>query len=297
MRTMLAEGREVKGLSRDPAPRLEVENRILDLTTASRSELVDTCRGVHSLVHLAGENEVEAAQRPAAAMASTTVATERIAEAAAEAGVRRFIYLSTVHVYGARIADGVILTEELRPEPRASYAIARLASEHLAAGIAHNAFELLVLRLTNSVGAPDDPSVDRWTLVANDLCRQGATRGVLELRTPGVQWRDFVALADVCSIVSAACAENAGIPSGTYNLGSGSSTTVRDLAGRVRDAFVRVGGMRPELRAPEPPAQRPEPYRVSVDRLADCGLAAQTPLDDAIEETVRFCLEHREELS
>ncbi len=275
----------------------EIETGILDLTTADRGELVDACGGADAVIHLAGENEVDAAREPAATMASTAVATERIAEAAAEAGVGRFVYMSTVHVYGDRITEGVTLTEEMRPEPRASYAISRLASEHLAAGIAREGFELVVLRLTNSVGAPDDPKIDRWTLVANDLCRQGALNGTLELRTSGVQWRDFVPLVDVCSIIAAASAVDGSLPSGTYNLGSGTPTMVRGLAEMIQDAFERLAGSRPALRAPEPGPERPEPYRVSVKRLRRHGLRAATPLADAVEETVRFCLEHREELA
>ena len=80
-----------------------------------------------------------------------------------------------------------MLTEDLRPEPRSSYAISRLASEHVAATLAGGAADVVVLRLTNSVGAPVDPAVDRWTLVTNDLCRQGALTGRLELRSSGVQ--------------------------------------------------------------------------------------------------------------
>ena len=293
---LLTAGWEVRGISREPVPWLDVETEVLDLTTADRDALVGACRGAAAVIHLAGENEVTAARRPAAAMASTAVATERTAEAAAEAGVSRFVYMSTVHVYGERIAGGVTLTEEMRPEPRASYAISRLASEHLAAGVAREGFDLVVLRLTNSVGAPYDPSVDRWTLVTNDLCRQGVVDGALELRTSGVQWRDFVALDDVCAIVAAAAGGDGTLPAGTYNLGSGEPITVRGLAEMIQDTFERLTGDRPELRAPAPESEPPEPYRVSVERLDRHGLRASTPLAEAVEDTVRFCLEHREEL-
>jgi UDP-glucose 4-epimerase len=294
--SLLARGWEVHGLSREPVPWLEIETEVLDLTTAERRALVEACRGADAVIHLAGENEVRAAQEPAAAMASTAVATERTAEAAAEAGVRRFVYMSTVHVYGERMADGVTLTEDMRPEPRASYAVSRLASEHLAAGVARDGFELVVLRLTNSVGAPYDPSVDRWTLVTNDLCRQGALDGALELRTSGIQWRDFVALDDVCSIIAAAAVADGTLPAGTYNLGSGEPITVRGLAEIIQSTFDRLTGERPELRAPPPEGEPPEPYRVSVELLERHGLHATSPLADAVEETVRFCLDHREEL-
>lgn len=290
-----SQGWDVRALVREQADHLEVEQAVGDL--AGDPEAVQPAfADVDVVVHLAGENEVAAAREPAAALASTVLATSRVAEAAAAAGVQRLVYMSTVHVYGERMTDGSTLTEDLRPEPRAPYAVARLASEHVAASLVARGIDVVSFRLTNSLGAPADPGVDRWTLVTNDLCRQGATAGRLELRSSGIQWRDFVALRDVREIVAAACRTDDPLPSGTYNLGSGKPTTVRELAELVQDVFERVAGTRPELSAPEPGPERPEPYRVSVERLATNGLRAEVPLEDAVEETVRFCLEHREAL-
>lgn len=299
MDALLERGHEVHAVVRDPEPRLSVEQTVCDLASDNSEPLRAACQGVETIVHLAGENEVMAARQPAAALGSTVVATERLIEEAGSAEVKRLIYMSTVHVYGERMEEGAVLTEDLRPEPRSSYAISRLASEHVAAMLKAGGTDLIVFRLTNSVGAPDDPSVDRWTLVANDLCRQGATAGRLELRSSGMQWRDFVALADVCSIVASAsrAGEDAVLPPGTYNLGSGRATTVRGLAEMIQDAFERVSGTRPELRAPEPEGHRPRPYHVAVERLTRHGLEGKTPLEDAVEETVRFCLDHKKELS
>lgn len=299
LRKLAADGYRLRALVREPAPRLDVAQSVFDLAEARTIDLENLCGGIDTVVHLAGENEVDAARAPAAALASTIVATERLAEAAVRTGVRRFVYMSTVHVYGARMVPDATLTEGLRPEPRATYAISRLASEHVASALASDAFELVVFRLTNSVGAPDHPNVDRWTLVTNDLCRQAALEGRLELRTSGAQWRDFIALEDVCSMVAAACrTEGKTLPSGTYNLGSGRSTTVRMLAETVQDVFARVEGKRPDLRAPdlEPEALRPKPYHVSVEHMRSRGLTAETSLVMAVEETARFCLQHREEL-
>jgi UDP-glucose 4-epimerase len=224
------------------------------------------------------------------------LATGRIVEAARETGVGRFVYMSTMHVYGTRIVEGATLTEAMRPEPRAVYAIARLASEHMAASLASAGIEAVVLRLTNSLGAPAHPAVDRWTLVSNDLSRQGVLNGELELRSSGMQWRDFVALEDVRQIVAAACREGH-VPAGTYNLGSGEPMTIRDLAGLVQDAFERCTGTRPELRAPEPEADPPKPYYVSVEHAHRHGLRTTTPIASAVEDTVRFCIEHKEALA
>jgi UDP-glucose 4-epimerase len=287
-------GCRVRALVRDPTPWLEIEQHAVELSEESAAdELAAALEGIDSVVHLAGEDEVTAAARPAAALAATVIATERVAEACAAAGTKRLVYLSTIHAYGARMAPGAILTEEMRPEPRSAYGISRLASEHVAASLANGSYELIVMRLTNSVGAPYDPAVNRWTLVANDLCRQGVVTGRLELRSSGMQWRDFVPMGDVCrALVAASDAEGRVLP-GTYNLGSGHPMRVRDLAGLVQDAFEQETGQRPELRAPEPAGEPPLPYQVSVERAAARGLLLDSPLSEAITETVRFCREHQ----
>lgn len=297
VQTLEAEGWEVRALGREWADHLDVEQVVGDLARGQDAAAAG-CRDVDAVVHLAGDNEVVAARDPAFALGGTVLATERLIEAVAEAGVKRLVYMSTVHVYGQRMVPGATLEEEMRPEPRAPYAIARLASEHTAAALAAHGVEVVILRLTNSLGAPAHPAVDRWTLVANDLCRQGVLHGRLELRSSGVQWRDFVALADVRAIVAAASRiDDPGLPAGTYNLGSGTPMTIRDLAAIVQDSFERTTGERPELEAPEPEASPPGPYHVSVERAAAHGQRAGTPVADAVEETVRFCIEHKEALA
>ena len=112
-----------------------------------------------------------------------------------------------------------------------------------------------------------------------------------------MQWRDFVPLADVRRVVAAACGRDA-VPPGTYNLGSGRPMTIRERrragAGRVR---ARTPAPAPSCTRPTPEGDAPAPYDVSVDRLADLGLRGRQPVEDAVDETVRFCIEHKEALS
>jgi UDP-glucose 4-epimerase len=275
-------GVPVRAAVRRPVGWLGGRQVAADLCAAPLGPLVE---GVEAVVHLAAPDEVAAAADPDAAVADTVTATRRLAEAAAEAGVGRFVYLSTVHVYGAALAPGAVVDETTVPEPRHPYGIAHLAAEHTAAA----AFgDLVVLRLANAVGAPAHPDVTRWTLVANDLCRQAATTGRLVLRTHGMQWRDFVTVADACRVIAAAC-DPATLPAGTYNVASGRPLTVRELAGLVADAAEVVCGTRPPLVAPDPPAEPPGPHHVSAELLAKHGLRATGALREAVVETMRFC--------
>ena len=132
--TLQVDGWDVHALVRRRAPHLSVEQTIADIDEDPEA-VAGACKGADTVVHLAGENEVAAAREPAAALGSTVLATERVVEEAKAAGVKRLVYMSTVHVYGERMIDGATLTEDMRPEPRATYAISRLASEHVAASL------------------------------------------------------------------------------------------------------------------------------------------------------------------
>lgn len=247
--------------------------------------------GVDLVVHLAGANEVAAAADPEGTIARTVQAAERVAAS----GVVRVVYVSTVHVYGEALAAGAVIHEDTLARPVHPYAMARLACEDV---FRESGVPTMVFRLTNGVGAPARVDVARWSLVANELCREGAVAGRLTLRTPGVQWRDFVALRDVVEALSGlAIAEgSSAFRPGLYNLGSGRSVTVRHLAEIVGESFVRAGEPKPELRAPPPPSDPPGPYRIDVSHLTAAGIRLSTPLREAVDETVRFCLDHASEL-
>lgn len=270
---------DVIAVVRRDTPWLPVEQVVADLTTSALEPIVE---GADAVVHLAGANE--AAPDPDAALAGTVVGSRRLAAAVTPA--TRVVYLSTFHVYGA--GSGTV-DEDTLPAPRHPYAVARLASEHLLGD-----HDLVALRLTNSVGAPIDPAVDRWSLVANDLCRQAVVDGSLTLRTHGLQWRDFVHQRDVVRIIETAL-DTGAVPANTYDLGSGRPLTIRALAGLVQDAFERLTGRRPPLHAPGPAAAHdvPDPVLVPSARLAALGLRADAPVADAVDETARFCLDHR----
>ena len=284
-------GHAVGALSRRPAPWLPVAVAPIDLVDEA-DVLPGALEGAAAVIHLAGANEARAVDDPERALTSTIVAARRVAHTCVAMGVKRVVYVSTMHVYGTALAPGASITEATVPEPRSGYAIARLTAEHVlaAAGI-----DVVVVRLTNGVGPPVAPSVDRWSLVVNDLCRQAVVAGELRLHTDGHQWRDFVSLADVCGVLAAA-ADPAAVPAGTYNLSSGRPSTVRAVAELVQDAVEETTGRRPPLHAPPTHGEPTTPYVVSPERLATLGLRATTPLRAAVDETVRFCLEHEAEL-
>lgn len=297
----------VRPVTRRPAPWLPGMPMVCEDLVANADAAVE---GADAVVHLAGANEVVTREDPDAALAATAAAARAVGVACRRQGVPRLVYVSTIHVYGESLAPGALVTEDAVPAPRSAYSIARLTCEHLlAAGIGDDA--LVVLRLSNVVGAPADLSVDRWSLLANDLCQRAAQGRSLELRTPG-QLRDFIALADVTRMVLAACDPNL-LEAGTYNLASGSTMTVAELANLVADESEHAGLGRPEIVVQSPPGgplpgvqdlggQPPTGlplleespvgagrYRIDTSRLGSRGLVATVPLGGAVADTLRLC--------
>lgn len=278
-------GVEAVPILRRPCPWLS-DGVIMDLESAPQDRLVAVLAACDAVVHLAGANEAVARGQPDWALGSTVVMARKAAAAAATVGVRRYVYVSTFHVYGADAGTNVDVIDEDHPaRPSHPYGIARLAGELL--GHAEVPDACVVLRLTNAVGPPVDARVERWTLVANELCRDAAAGRPLVLRSSGHQWRDFVDLGAAADAIAAAATGS--VPPGTYNLGSGRSTRVFDLARAVADAAERVLGRRPAVEAPAHVGPDEPPLRVDVGRLGDCIGPLRPDIDDALEATVALC--------
>ena len=112
---------------------------------ASLNDWSRALAGVDSIVHLAARVHVPGDNDEAAFYRTNTEATLRLADAAARAGVRRFIYLSTVKVMGESSHGGHPFTESDPPRPADAYARSKLASENGLRGLAGR-MEVAILR-------------------------------------------------------------------------------------------------------------------------------------------------------
>jgi nucleoside-diphosphate-sugar epimerase len=98
---------------------------------SEQPKLDDALRGIDAVVHLAGRVHVmrERASDPRAAFRRANVdATRHLAEQAAVAGVRRFVFLSSIKVNGER-TEGRPFTEVDAAAPQDAYAWSKWAAE------------------------------------------------------------------------------------------------------------------------------------------------------------------------
>ena len=250
---------------------------------------------VEAVVHLASLDEHEAARDPDLALRVSGEGTRRLLAAARTAGVSRFIYLSTFHVYGPSAPQDI--DERTPPKPAHPYGISRLAGE----GYCYENNRLsrslhsVVFRLSNGYGAPAHASVDRWSLAHNDFCRQAVSTGKIVLKTPGLQHRDMVWVGDVAQAIE--CVLRAPkLEHDLMQVGGNQSMSMLELAERVRAAAESY--LRRPVQIERPVAGSNDastPVGFSIDRLRSLGFAPRDAID---EETTRlFALLQAEETS
>jgi len=244
--------------------------------------LTTAVAGVQAVIHLAAPDEVMSRKDPDEALEVTGQGTHRLLQASLEGGVRRFLYFSTFHVYGPW-ARGRI-TEETATRPVHPYAIThRLAEDYVNWFRHEHGLETLILRLSNAIGCPADPLVDRWTLVFNDLCRQAVLSGHLRLRSDGSQVRDFITLTDVARAIEH-CLDLPDWGDGLFNLGSGRTLSVFELAKAIAAAYADSRGKRVEIEhGPGRPGESTSPFEFCIEKLLATGFVLRGSF---LEETL-----------
>jgi UDP-glucose 4-epimerase len=241
--------------------------------------------GADVFIHLAALNENDCVKYPEKAIDVNVKETWQWLEAAHKAGIQRFIYFSTAHIYGKPLEG--FYDERSLPAPVHPYAITHKAAEdYVLAYSQEKAMNNLVIRLTNSFGPPAFPTADRWTLLVNDLCRMAVNDGKMVLHSDGRQLRDFVCLQDVCTALDVLMhkPENNGV----YNLGSGVSMTVWDMALIVQESASKVLGKEIPLLRANPTQKSIPPLEISVSKLRDTGWTPVNNIASEIAGTLQY---------
>jgi UDP-glucose 4-epimerase len=267
--------------------------RCLQMDLTNDHEVRAACKGMDIIIHLAALNENESFSNPMGALLVNGAGTLRLLEAAIAAGVRRVIYFSTAHVYGSPLIGRI--TEATVPRPVHPYAIThRIAEDFVLAARSTGSLDGIVVRLSNGIGAPALAEVNRWTLVGNDLCRQAVVDHALQLKTPGLQERDFIPLSDIVhGAEHFLTLEKGTAGDGLFNLGGECSMTIRALAQLIRERCGEVLGFSPPIHAPPAGKQTfGEPLIYSIDKLKATGFHLEGSIEDEIDATLAFCHEH-----
>ena len=220
---------------------------------------VDDLEGVDAIVHMA-----ELSNDPLGELLSEVTYTVnhqgsvRLAEMAIQAGVERFVYMSSCSVYG--VADGTV-DENSAINPQTAYADCKTLVERDLKGLASDNFSPTFMRNATAFGASPR---QRFDIVLNNLSGLAWTTKRIAMNSDGTPWRPLVHGLDIAkSIYCALEAPREVIHNETFNVGSNEQNyQVREIAETVGSEFpgceVTFG----------PPGGDNRSYKVNFDKIS-----------------------------
>lgn len=192
--------------------------------------------GMDSVVHLAAQ-----VHRPDQATLETcrrinVEATRRLAEQAVEAGVRRFVFLSTVKVLGEE-SPARSFNDGDRPAPHDAYALSKYEAEQVLFELtARSGLEVVVLRPPLVYG----PGVKANFLALMDWLAKGRPLPIGALKNR----RSFCYLGNLCDAILTAV-EHPAAANRTFLVGDAETLALKDFVGLLARALGRPAHLWP----------------------------------------------------
>ncbi len=193
-------------------------------------------QGVDAVVHMA-----ELSNDPAGQLSPTITydinhkGSVRLAQLAKEAGVSRFVYMSSCSVYGVATAGDV--TEESPVNPQTAYAECKTLVERDLQPMASDDFSPTFMRNATAFGA--SPRM-RFDIVLNNLSGLAWTTNEIKMTSDGTPWRPLAHALDICkAIVCALEAPRDVVHNQIFNVGDTSNNyRVKEVAEIVASVFT-----------------------------------------------------------
>jgi UDP-glucose 4-epimerase len=240
--------------------------------------------GADVVIHLATRGYSTSQPPTASELEAERLASVELVRDAADSGVSRFIFISSIHVYGDALIGAV--TGSTSPQPTTDYGRSRLQLEReLTRQSETTAMTRVVLRMANTFGIPAMTQPATWDLLVHDLCRQAVVSNRLVLHSNGTGYRNFLALSDAVSVIAEVATDN--VPSGTYVLAGPKTYRLRDVAELVRVRAELLLGKSLTVEVSSTDMTHHQPFTFNDTSLRAFGISMQDNLVSELDQLIR----------
>jgi UDP-glucose 4-epimerase len=222
----------------------------------------------------------ESVAKPAECAKLNTEGTQRVLDAALNAGVRKVVLASSAAIYGDN--PTVPKLESMTPEPKSPYAETKLAGEKLLAQYTRaHGLGTTSLRFFNVFGPQQDPR-SAYAAAVPIFIAKALRDEPIGIHGDGGQTRDFIHVADIVGAL--AYAGRSKDMSGTYNVGYGQSQSILALAQEI----IRLTGSKSTIEHLPSRAGDVRHSLASTERLRSSGWKPQSSVSAGLAETVHY---------
>jgi UDP-glucose 4-epimerase len=265
-----------------------LEHEFIEGSITDRDTVRQAVEGVDYIFHLAAMVSVaESMGKPIECVEINTIGTLTVLEEAAKAGVKKICFASSAAVYGD--SPAVPKVENMLPEPKSPYAIAKLDGEHYCNMFSREGrLATAVMRCFNVFGPRQDPG-SAYAAAVPIFINRAAKNESITIFGDGEQTRDFIYVKDVVA-AAVFLAMNDAAP-GVYNVAYGGQRTINGLARKI----IGLTGSSSTI---DYAAERPGDVKhstASINKITTAGFEPTSDVDGGLRSTIDFFLKHRNE--
>jgi UDP-glucose 4-epimerase len=203
----------------------------LELCSGAGERLRKLLQGVDYVFHLAAEKHNQSINYPGRLLEANVIGTYELLRAAADAGVKKVVFTSSLYVYGRM--SGPPMSEDEVPAPQTIYGISKLSGEHLCRYFsAQCGMPAVCLRLFFVYGPRQYAGLGYKSVIVKNFDR------MLKDHKPvicgdGHQELDYIYVDDAVSAILLAMTGDDNFA--VFNVGSGSGTSINHLTDLMMD--------------------------------------------------------------
>jgi len=194
--------------------------------------------GADVIIHLVSLDHFDSEKDPNIVSQTNVQPTWNLLEACTKKDLKKFVYFSTIHVYGN--SQKGILTENQQPTPSNAYGLTHYLSEEICNIYNRRTNTSCInIRLSNSYGEPVFSEANCWDLVINNLCLSAIIKEKIVLTGDGSPIRDFINYKTICESIEQISQIETKARANTFNLSSGISISMLDAAFYVQAVYKK----------------------------------------------------------
>jgi UDP-glucose 4-epimerase len=181
---------------------------------------------IEGIIHIAGQSSAEISfAEPSIDLNSNLLSTLKLLEYARKKGIKKFVYASSMAVYGE--VNDLPVSESHDTIPKSFYGISKLSSESYLRLYSQFGIEITVLRFFNVYGPGQNLHNMKQGMLSIYLAQAFLQKKVTVKGSSG-RFRDFIYIRDVIEAIKLSYFKNTGIYN-VFNVCCGRKTTVHDL--------------------------------------------------------------------